>query len=83
METAMTYALEPELDVHDFLKLMASSRLGERRPMDDVPRMNQMLRGADLILTARCGKSGAPSPSWTGQVISSPNWSKVSNASTP
>jgi len=51
----IAYALEPELPVEDFRAVLIASTLGERRPVDDLSRLGEMLRGADLIVTARHG----------------------------
>lgn len=48
------YQLEPELSVEDFLDVLVRSTLAARRPVDDRATLAAMLRGADLILTARC-----------------------------
>lgn len=45
--------LEPQLSVEDFIGLLRRSTLAERRPIDDLARMEGMLRHADLIATAR------------------------------
>lgn len=47
------YALEPDLSADEFIDVLHRSTLAERRPVDDLERMDKMLRGADLILTAR------------------------------
>jgi predicted N-acetyltransferase YhbS len=47
------YALEPALGVDDFIAVLESSTLSERRPIADRPRMQQMLDAADVIVTAR------------------------------
>ncbi len=47
------YALEPDLTPEDFRTVLVSSTLSERRPADDLPRLRQMLRGADIVVTAR------------------------------
>ncbi len=47
------YALEPDLSTDEFISVLVKSTLGERRPVDDRPRMEGMLRQADLIVTAR------------------------------
>jgi len=49
----ITYAFEADLAVDDFLVILHSSTLAERRPIDDPARLQKMLDGADLILTAR------------------------------
>lgn len=51
----LTYALEPDLAVDEFIDVLKRSTLAERRPVADVPRMNQMLREAQVIATARSG----------------------------
>ncbi|HVJ69750.1 MAG TPA: GNAT family N-acetyltransferase [Caulifigura sp.] len=55
MNTEITYALEPNLSVAEFIDVLQRSTLAERRPIDDVPRMDQMLREAQVIATARAG----------------------------
>ncbi len=47
------YVLEPGLAVEEFRAVLILSTLGERRPVDDVKRLERMLRQADLIVTAR------------------------------
>lgn len=47
------YQTEPGLSVEEFIALLARTSLGERRPLDDVARMERMLREADILLTAR------------------------------
>ncbi len=51
----ITYALEPDLAAEDFRAILVASTLGQRRPVDDLPRLDRMLRQADLIVTARDG----------------------------
>lgn len=51
-----TYQLEPNLTAPEFLDLLKRSTLAERRPVDDPPRIEAMLRHADLIVTARDGE---------------------------
>ena len=51
----ITYALEPALTAEAFRDLLVASTLAERRPADDLARLDQMLRNADLVLTAREG----------------------------
>lgn len=48
------YQLEPGISGSEFVDLLVRSTLAERRPVDDVPRLEAMLRNADIILTARC-----------------------------
>ena len=47
------YQAEPGLGVEEFIALLQRTSLGERRPLDDVARMERMLREADILLTAR------------------------------
>ena len=51
--TTPVYAVEPDLTVAEFRQVLVESTLGERRPIDEPERLEQMLRGADLIVTAR------------------------------
>ncbi len=37
--------------MHDFQHVLIDSRLGQRRPVEDLPRLERMLRGSDLIVT--------------------------------
>ncbi len=47
------YALEPDLSVEEFIDVLRRTSLGERRPLDDRRTMEGMLRGAQVIVTAR------------------------------
>ena len=47
------YRLEPELGVEEFRQVLLESTLAERRPAEDPRRLERMLRGADVIVTAR------------------------------
>jgi ribosomal protein S18 acetylase RimI-like enzyme len=53
MSGAITYALEPGLSAREFREILVASTLGERRPIDNPERLEKMLRGANLIVTAR------------------------------
>ncbi len=46
------YAQEPELGAVEFAKLLGASGLSPRRPTD-LARLDAMLRGAQLVITAR------------------------------
>lgn len=46
------YKLTPDLDTDLALDLYVASTLGERRPVDDRPRFEAMLRNANLTITA-------------------------------
>ena len=54
------YASEPELDVAEFRRVLVESTLGETRPVDDDARLQAMLSGANLVLTARLDIEGRP-----------------------
>ncbi len=47
------YGLEPQLSADEFIDVLRRSTLAERRPIDDRPRIERMLRHSDLIVTAR------------------------------
>lgn len=47
------YAVERGLGVGEFVEVLNRSGLGERRPVGDLERMEKMLRGADVVVTAR------------------------------
>ncbi len=47
------YGVEPNLSSAEFRRVLAASGLAERRPADDLGRLDRMLRGANLIVTAR------------------------------
>lgn len=49
----ITYSLEPDLSAEEFQSVLRSSTLAERRPADDLARLNKMLRESDIIVTAR------------------------------
>jgi GNAT superfamily N-acetyltransferase len=50
---AARYAREPDLDVASFRRVLLDSGLARIRPVDDWPRLQALLRGANLIVTAR------------------------------
>lgn len=54
------YAREQSLDAAEFRRVLVESGLGEHRPVDDEPRLKQMLSGANLIVTARLERPGSP-----------------------
>lgn len=47
------YACEPDLDLAEFRRVLVESGLGATRPIDDEARLQAMLSGAGLVLTAR------------------------------
>ncbi len=52
----LTYDLEPNLDVAEFIDVLVRSTLAERRPVDRPDVIRGMLERADLIVTARADK---------------------------
>ena len=50
---SIAYAIEPDLGADEFIDVLQRATLAERRPVDDRPRIEKMLSGADLIVTAR------------------------------
>jgi ribosomal protein S18 acetylase RimI-like enzyme len=50
------YRVGNNLDIDAVIELYAASTLGERRPIDDRPRMETMLRNANLVITAWDGE---------------------------
>jgi len=49
----ITYALEPDLSAQEFRDVLVASTLAERRPANDLERLDQMLRHANIVVTAR------------------------------
>jgi predicted N-acetyltransferase YhbS len=49
----IAYAFEPDLTAKEFRDVLVASTLGQRRPIDDLERLERMLRQADIIVTAR------------------------------
>lgn len=47
------FAVEPELEVDEFIDLLLRSTLSERRPIGDRAAISGMLRHASLLVTAR------------------------------
>ncbi len=52
---SIRYSLEQDLAADEFIAVLRRSTLAERRPVNDRARIEQMLRNADVILTAREG----------------------------
>lgn len=55
---SILYNVEPELSVAEFIDILQRSGLAARRPTDRHNRIEAMLAGADLIVTARDAQSG-------------------------
>jgi predicted N-acetyltransferase YhbS len=51
----VAYQLEPNLGSEEFIDLLVRSTLAERRPVQDQGVIGQMLRHADVIVSARDG----------------------------
>jgi predicted N-acetyltransferase YhbS len=49
----LTYQIEKKLSVEEFIEVLVSSTLGERRPIDEPDRIEKMLEHGNLIVTAR------------------------------
>lgn len=49
----ISYQIENDLSPVEFRGILESSTLGERRPVHDAVRMEQMVKHANLIVTAR------------------------------
>lgn len=54
----VVYALEPDLRVEEFKAVFVASTLAERRPVERLDVLERMLRGADILVTARLGSGG-------------------------
>jgi predicted N-acetyltransferase YhbS len=55
MKETITYSLDTKLDAAQFKEILVLSTLGERRPIDDMDRLQQMLDQAQLLITAWSG----------------------------
>ena len=51
--TDLNYKTEPDLSADEFIDVLVRSTLAERRPVQDRSAIEQMLRNADVIVTAR------------------------------
>ncbi len=51
--TDLSYKTEPNLSADEFIDVLVRSTLAERRPVQDRHAIEQMLRNADVIVTAR------------------------------
>lgn len=54
------YAREPTLPVAEFRRVLVESGLAALRPVDDAARLQEMLDGAGLIVTARLDSPDRP-----------------------
>lgn len=49
----ISYQIENDINPEEFREILINSSLGERRPVDDFERIIQMVKSANLIITAR------------------------------
>ncbi len=49
----ITYQLEIDLNLAEYMEILNSSGLGKRRPMNDIDHLHRMIMGSNLIVTAR------------------------------
>lgn len=52
--SSIVYEQEPTLSRDEFIDVLRRSTLAERRPVDDLARIDAMLKHADILVTARC-----------------------------
>ncbi|GEO98000.1 GNAT family N-acetyltransferase [Methylobacterium haplocladii] len=52
-QSGIVYGVEPNLSAAEFRRVLVASGLDARRPAGDPDRLERMLRGANLIVTAR------------------------------
>jgi GNAT superfamily N-acetyltransferase len=52
----ISYRTGNDIDVDEMIDVYVDSTIGERRPVDDRPRMRRMLEEADLVVTAWDGE---------------------------
>ena len=60
MPGSVLYAREQDLGVDEFRKVLVESGLGRSRPVDDAARLEEMLTGANMIVTARLDDPDKP-----------------------
>ncbi|WP_268034716.1 GNAT family N-acetyltransferase [Algoriphagus sp. PAP.12] len=49
----ITYQIEKEISLEEFVSILESSTLSKRRPMDNPSQLQRMISGSNLIITAR------------------------------
>ncbi len=49
----ITYQVEKDLSLDEFIQCLEASTLSERRPMHDLQKLKAMISNADIMLTAR------------------------------
>lgn len=53
--SAIVYAQEQTLSAEDYIAVVGSTYMAERRPVGNVERVRRMLAGSNMIVTARDG----------------------------
>ena len=53
--TAVTFAEEPGLSAKEYIAVVGSTYMAERRPLGNIERIRRMLAGSNVIFTARAG----------------------------
>ncbi|WP_339876526.1 GNAT family N-acetyltransferase [uncultured Algoriphagus sp.] len=49
----VSYEIEKNLSLQDFIYVLTDSGLGERRPMNDPEHLERMLRNSNMVIVAR------------------------------
>ena len=49
----ITFQVEEELALEEYVFILEDSGLGKRRPMEDREHLNRMIKGSNLLVTAR------------------------------
>ncbi len=60
VQSRVIYGCEPALPVQEFRRVLIESGLGATRPVDDAVRLQTMLSGSNLIVTARLDAADGP-----------------------
>jgi len=56
---SVVYAQEQQLSVEDYCAVLATTYMGDRRPLGNPERVAAMLAGSNMIVTARDDETGA------------------------
>lgn len=52
LSNTIVYKVNADIKVDDYISLLSKTSLGERRPINDIQRMNGMLKNSNLIVSA-------------------------------
>lgn len=52
LSNTIVYKVNADIKVDDYISLLSKTSLGERRPINDIQRMNGMLNNSNLIVSA-------------------------------